>query len=216
MDLTYAQLSIAGVRPKNEDTIGFWHPETAELIRSFGIAAVIADGVGGLGRGEIASQLAVHCALETLKNSPPDTPPADILRQIVNEANRSVYDAALQQKDKAKMATTFTASIFRNDELSAAHVGDTRIYLVRNGTIKRITSDHSSVSLQVKLGLATISSARHSVKATSSSNAPTASTRTSSMTNSATSPAIIRRTKPASASSPLLKSARPTTIFPSR
>ena len=153
MDLTYAQLSIAGVREKNEDTVGFWHPETAEMIRSFGIAAIVADGVGGLGRGEIASQLAVHSALETLKNSPPDTPPVDILRQIVNEANRAIYDAALQERDQARMATTFTASIFRNDELCAAHVGDTRIYLVRNGTIKRLTSDHSYVSLQVKLGL---------------------------------------------------------------
>src|SRR5580692_2752056 len=104
MDLTYAQLSIAGVREKNEDTVGFWHPDTAELIRSFGIAAIVADGVGGLGRGEIASQLAVHSALETLKSSPPDTPPSDILRQIVNEANRAIYDAALQDKDKSRMA----------------------------------------------------------------------------------------------------------------
>src|SRR5579863_4337260 len=140
MELTYAQLSTAGpVRKKNEDTIGFWHPDTAEQIRSRGIAAIIADGVGGTGRGEIASQLAVHSALATLKNSAPNTSPADLLRQMVNEANRAVYDASMQHHEEGRMSTTFTAAIYRNDELSVAHVGDSRIYLVRNGTVKRVT-----------------------------------------------------------------------------
>ena len=154
MELTYAQLSTAGpVRQKNEDTIGFWHPDSPEQIRSLGIAAIIADGVGGSGNGEIASQLAVHSALATLKTSLPDTPPADLLRQMVNEANRAVYDASMQRRGEGRMSTTFTAAIYRNDELSVAHVGDSRIYLVRNGTVKRVTSDHSYVALQVKLGL---------------------------------------------------------------
>ncbi len=56
MDLTYAQLSVTGpVRSNNEDSVGFWKPETPELVRSVGIAAIIADGVGGTGRGEVAS-----------------------------------------------------------------------------------------------------------------------------------------------------------------
>ncbi len=154
MDLTYAQISTAGpVRPKNEDTVGFWQPDTPELVRALGIAAIVADGVGGSGHGEIASQMAVSSALATLKNSPQDQPPADLLRQMVNEANRAVYDAGMHHKDGGKMCTTFTAAIFRNDEISVAHVGDSRIYLVRGGTVKRVTSDHSYVSLQVKLGL---------------------------------------------------------------
>jgi serine/threonine protein phosphatase PrpC len=154
MELTYAQMSIAGpVRKRNEDTLGFWHPPSPELVRSLGIAAVIADGVGGTGRGEEASQLAVHSALTALKNAPVDTAPADLLRMMVNEANQAVYDEAHRTPDQGRMATTFTASIFRHDELSVAHVGDSRIYLVRKGTVKRVTSDHSYVSLQVKLGL---------------------------------------------------------------
>ena len=154
MELTYAQMSIAGpVRQRNEDTLGFWHPPTEELVRSLGIAAVIADGVGGTGRGEEATQLAVHSALTALKHAPVDTTPADLLRTMVNEANRAVYDQAHKTPDQGKMATTFTAGIFRHDELFVAHVGDSRIYLVRQGTVKRLTSDHSYVSLQVKLGL---------------------------------------------------------------
>src|SRR5580698_9944377 len=118
MDLTYAQISTDGpVRPKNEDTVGFWQPDTPELIRSLGIAAIVADGVGGSGRGEIASQLAVASALATLKSAPQDNSPADLLRQMVNEANRVVYDSGMQHRDGGRMSTTFTASIFRNDEL---------------------------------------------------------------------------------------------------
>src|SRR5581483_8883632 len=109
--------------------------------------------VGGTGRGEEASQLAVHSALTALKNAPVDTPAADLLRMMVNEANSAVYDAGMKTRAQGKMATTFTASIFRHDELFIAHVGDSRIYLVRKGTVKRVTADHSYVSLQVKLGL---------------------------------------------------------------
>lgn len=57
MDLTYAQKSVTGpVRDRNEDSVGFWQAPTAELIRAVGITAVIADGVGGTGRGEEASR----------------------------------------------------------------------------------------------------------------------------------------------------------------
>ena len=68
MDLTYAQLSITGpVRERNEDSVGFWQPATPELVRSVGIAALLADGVGGTGRGQEASQLAIGTALEVFQ-----------------------------------------------------------------------------------------------------------------------------------------------------
>jgi len=154
MDLTYAQLSITGpVRQNNEDSIGFWQPETPELVRAVGIAAIIADGVGGSGRGEVASQLAVQTALNILKGTREETEPADLLRKIFNEANKVVYDSSMHQREGGRMATTLTISIFRNDEISIGHVGDSRVYLVRNGMLRRLTSDHSYVALQVKLGL---------------------------------------------------------------
>ncbi len=154
MDLTYAQLSITGpVREKNEDCVGFWQPETPELVRSVGIAAVIADGVGGSGRGEVASQLAVQTTVNAFKGTAVETEPADLLRKVFNEANKLVYDASMHHHEEGRMATTLTVSIFRNDEISIGHVGDSRVYLIRNGTLRRLTSDHSYVALQVKLGL---------------------------------------------------------------
>jgi serine/threonine protein phosphatase PrpC len=154
MDLTYAQLSITGpVRQNNEDCIGFWQPESPELARTVGFAAIIADGVGGTGRGEVASQLAVETALKALKGTVVETEPEDLLRKIFNEANKLVYDASMHHHEEGRMATTLTVSIFRHDEVTIGHVGDSRVYLIRNGTLRRLTSDHSYVALQVKLGL---------------------------------------------------------------
>jgi serine/threonine-protein kinase len=153
MDLSYAQLTVTGpVREINEDSIGFWKPETPELVRAVGIGAIIADGVGGTERGEEASRLAVETALSLFKATQAETEPADLLRKIFNDANKLVYDAA-HHNGKGRMATTLTVSILRNDEISIGHVGDSRVYLVRNGTVSRLTSDHSYVALQVKLGL---------------------------------------------------------------
>jgi serine/threonine-protein kinase len=154
MDLTYAQLSVAGpVRQKNEDCVGFYKPQTPELIRAVGIATILADGVGGIGRGEIASQLAVKTALEVCQATQTETEPEDLLRRIFSQANRAVYDASMLDHQKGRMATTLTVSIFRNDEVAVGHVGDSRVYLISGGVIKRLTADHSYVALQVKLGL---------------------------------------------------------------
>ena len=154
MDLTFAQLSVTGpVRSNNEDSVGFWKPEKPELIRSVGIAAIIADGVGGTGRGEVASQLAVKTTLDVFKGSSTEIEPTDLLRTIFNESNKHVYDASMHDRKEGRMATTLTVSVFRHDEVVIGHVGDSRVYLIRNGVLQRLTSDHSYVALQVKLGL---------------------------------------------------------------
>jgi serine/threonine-protein kinase len=153
MDLVYAQKSVTGpVREKNEDTIGFWKPATPEQVRAVGIAAIIADGVGGTGRGQEASQLAVNTTLGALKATQDEQEADAMLRRIFNDANKTVYDAAMSDH-QGKMATTLTVSIFRNDEIFIGHLGDSRVYLIRNGVLTRLTSDHSYVALQVKLGL---------------------------------------------------------------
>ncbi len=154
MDLTYAQMSVTGpIRSNNEDCVGFWKPEKPELIRSVGIVAIIADGVGGTGRGEVASQLAVQTTLDILKNAESEIEPADLLRLVFNQSNKNVYDGSMHDRKDGRMATTLTVSIFRHDEIAIGHVGDSRVYLIRNGIIQRLTSDHSYVALQVKLGL---------------------------------------------------------------
>jgi serine/threonine protein phosphatase PrpC len=153
LKLTFAELSSTGpVRHHNEDCMGFWQPESEDdrLIR--GSIAAVADGVGGLSAGEIASRIAIDITLNTFKTAPPGEKSNQILDQIFKEANLDIYNFALESEQR-RMATTLSVGIFRNKEVCIGHVGDTRVYLVRNGQIKRLTSDHTYVEMQLKLGL---------------------------------------------------------------
>ena len=145
------QVSAAGaVRDHNEDFVAFWEPEDFYVRQSVGSIAILADGVGGVGNGEVASRMAAETALAVFKEQKPETAPAEIVRVIYEEASNRIFQTAQQ---KGKMATTLITSIFRHDKVTIAHVGDSRAYLVRAGKIKRLTTDHSYTSLQVKLGL---------------------------------------------------------------
>ena len=153
MKLTFAELSSTGpVRHHNEDCTGFWQPERDEDRLVYGSIAAVADGVGGLSSGEIASRMAIDVAINTFKTAPRDGKPNHILERIFKEANLDIYNFGLEA-EQSRMATTLTACIFRNKEVSVGHVGDTRAYLVRNGQVKRLTSDHTYVEMQLKLGL---------------------------------------------------------------
>jgi serine/threonine protein phosphatase PrpC len=154
MELSYACLSSRGpVRPNNEDFLGFWSPPNQEIERSHGALAVIADGVGGQGDGEVASQLAVQSTLDAFQQSKADLPPKQVLWQAFNAANLAVYDRGMTERDNGRMATTLTAALFRHNEVTIAHVGDCRAYLIQGGRIQQLTSDHSYVAMQLKLGL---------------------------------------------------------------
>ena len=145
------QLSSTGtVRDHNEDYIAYWEPEDFYARQNIGSIAVLADGVGGMGNGDIASKLASETAVEIFKAAKPETPPADIVREIYSETANKVFQAT---RETGRMATTMITSIFRHDKVTVAHVGDSRAYHVRAGKIRRLTTDHSYTSLQVKLGL---------------------------------------------------------------
>ncbi len=154
MELTYAELSSAGtVRPHNEDYVGFWQPETLDEKRNRGAIAVLADGVGGQGHGEVASRLAVEETLKTFREAQGDTTPQQLLMQIFNVANLAVYDKGMGNHGSQRMATTLAAAILRNDHVTVGNVGDSRVYLVRRSEIKQISTDHSYVAMQRKFGL---------------------------------------------------------------
>jgi serine/threonine protein phosphatase PrpC len=156
MELTCTERSIQGpVRPNNEDLASFLQPESLDERRIRGSVALLADGVGGEERGELASRLAIGAALKAFGEAEPDIAPATLLGRMFSAANLAVYDAAHygEHKGKGPMSTTLAASLFRHDLVAVAHVGDTRIYHLRGETLTRLTTDHSYVSLEVKLGL---------------------------------------------------------------
>ena len=156
MEVTCTERSIQGpVRSNNEDLTAFFQPDSVDERRTRGTVAILADGVGGEDRGEIASRLAVEAALQAFREAEPELAPGKLLGRMFNAANLAVYDAAHHgpQKGKGAMSTTLAVSLFRHDEVAIAHVGDTRVYHLRGETLTRLTTDHSYVSLEVKLGL---------------------------------------------------------------
>jgi serine/threonine-protein kinase len=154
MELIYAELSSPGpARENNEDYIGFWQPQTLEEKRSHGAVAVLADGVGGMDRGEVASRLAVETALKTFREAPEGKTPQQLLTLMFNEANLAVYDKAMENHGKSRMATTLSIAVLRNNEIVVGNVGDSRVYLVRKAGIEQLSTDHSYVGMQQKFGL---------------------------------------------------------------
>jgi len=152
--ITYAELSSTGpVRPHNEDFVLFWEPEGEQGRQTRGAVSLLADGVGGQGYGEVASKLAVETALRVFRDADPTTTDNQMLWRMFNAANLAVYDAGMAHGGADRMATTLTVSLFRRNEVAIGHVGDSRAYLIRQGTIKQLTADHTYVAMQVKMSL---------------------------------------------------------------
>jgi serine/threonine protein phosphatase PrpC/predicted Ser/Thr protein kinase len=141
------------VRKTNEDAVGFWQPEDEAERLERGAIAVVADGVGGMHKGEVASGMAVETAVAVFKRMNPANTVKQILRQIFETANLEIYEAGMADPQKHRMATTLSVCIFRDKELSIGHVGDTRVYLVRHEQMRKLTDDHSYTAMQVKMRL---------------------------------------------------------------
>jgi protein phosphatase len=125
------------VREKNEDYLAFWQPDDEAERLQRGAVAVVADGVGGLQSGEVASKMAVEIAIATFQRMNPANSPKQILKQIFDTANLEIYEAGMSDPNGGRgglMATTLSVCIFRDRELFIGHVGDTRVYLVRQET----------------------------------------------------------------------------------
>lgn len=153
MRLRYARVTTAGpVREINEDYLGFWESEDPLVRDKQGSIAALADGVGGLDHGEVASRLAVEEALHLFQTDPVELAPYAELRRIFSAASAKIMETA-RSNGASPMATTLVVSIFRNRTVSVAHVGDSRAYHIRKKTIRRLTRDHIATALPVKLGL---------------------------------------------------------------
>jgi protein phosphatase len=109
----------------------------------------VADGMGGAQAGEVASKVAA-AALE-------DTDPGTIsgpekVEQLIQEANRRVYERASADPSTSGMGTTMTVALVEGNEVTIGHVGDSRAYLVRNHELEQLTEDHSLVNELLKSG----------------------------------------------------------------
>jgi protein phosphatase len=110
---------------------------------------VVADGMGGAQAGEVASKIAT----ETFEQGLPDSgSPEERLAERVREANHQIHELSRSDRERAGMGTTLTAAYVDDTSVAIAHVGDSRAYLFRDGTLERLTQDHSLVEELVRQG----------------------------------------------------------------
>src|SRR3974390_712692 len=155
LELVLGQASDPGkVRTNNEDSLGSFIPNSRHQARSHGFLFAVADGVGGLDLGEVASSTAVSVLTDEFPKAQPGSMLISLLPRLVQHANAAVHDRTLAPEFRGKkMATTVVACALRHDQAVISHVGDSRCYLVRKGVAKQITQDHTWVNEQKKLRL---------------------------------------------------------------
>jgi protein phosphatase len=155
LDLEYTELTDAGpVREQNEDYLGSALPANEQEARSGGYLFVLADGVGGHEKGEVASRLAVETVIEGFRAAPKGEALTALLPRVVQKANTRVYETGRKATPGGSaMATTVVACALRYDRAVIAHVGDSRCYVIRHGLANQLTRDHTVVAEQMRMGL---------------------------------------------------------------
>lgn len=118
------------------------------------LLAVVADGIGGHLAGEVAAEVTVQRIVEEVANSD-GAQPLQILQAAVQTASQAIAERSAGQADQAGMGSTCACVWVDGDRLYTAYVGDSRIYLVRNEAIQRITVDHSWVQEAIEKGVIT-------------------------------------------------------------
>jgi serine/threonine protein phosphatase PrpC len=146
---------VGNDRPGNEDCCGHFIESADSAIW------VVADGVGGYEGGEVASAMAVELTIASYRESPESWGAAKRLHRAVQKANIEIHNRALAVPELRRMATTLTATAVSNGTLHAAHVGDCRMYLIRNARIRQLTRDHTVIGERVRMGLITPERARN-------------------------------------------------------
>ncbi|HYF28069.1 MAG TPA: Stp1/IreP family PP2C-type Ser/Thr phosphatase, partial [Baekduia sp.] len=111
---------------------------------------VVADGMGGAQAGEVASRTAVEVFARGLPDGPGSV--EERLARLVSEANARIHELASRDEARAGMGTTLTAAYLDTSEVAVAHVGDSRLYCLRDGRLEQRTDDHSLVGELVRRG----------------------------------------------------------------
>jgi serine/threonine protein phosphatase PrpC len=150
-----ANLSDVGCeRSENEDYYAYAEPESEDEFEKRGRLAVVADGMGGYKGGQIASALAVDLVRQTYFSFPSDDPQQALLEGF-RRAHEAIQEWVGNYPEFKGMGTTCTAAVLRGGELYYGHVGDSRLYLLRDSRILRLTQDHSFVNRLLERGLIT-------------------------------------------------------------
>jgi len=175
-----SQSDIGCVRQNNEDSFGYWEPEDDQQFVRKGRLAIVADGMGGYEGGQEASRLAVETVMAVYRDFGGDDPQAALI-EALQAAHQQIRQYSFAHPELRGMGTTCTVvaivptalagangaakgigkGVSNYDALYYVHVGDTRLYLIRDGQITRVTRDHSYVGRLVESGMISPEEAEH-------------------------------------------------------
>lgn len=146
--------SAQGVRPNNEDRF------VVDLDQHL---FLVADGMGGQDRGEIASGMAADIIPRVVQDRLAAQATGDhAVQEAITLANNAIVDAGKAQPEGRRMGTTAVVALHRDDQVFIASLGDSRAYLIRDGSVQQMTVDHSVAQALVASGALTPEEARHS------------------------------------------------------
>ncbi len=151
-----ARTDVGMIRSGNEDSFAVDLSDTRGVF-------MVADGMGGHAAGEVASEMAVQIVLREL-GAVQDLQAPEAAQRIgaaLQHANRSIHDRTITEIDKQGMGTTASVLLVSGARYLIGQVGDSRVYLLRDGAFVQITKDHSYVQEQVDLGNLTPEQARY-------------------------------------------------------
>jgi protein phosphatase len=151
------------VREHNEDAV-FVDPARGLVI--------LADGMGGYNAGEVASGIAISFIASALETSFFDPLPGETdgverpsashcFTKSIGLANTAIYNASLSESTYAGMGTTLVMALFFDDRITVGHIGDSRLYRLRDGEFTTVTRDHSLLQEQIDHGMITVEEARY-------------------------------------------------------
>ena len=149
------------VRSHNEDSLA--------ADEEIGLAA-LAAGMGGYNAGEVASGIAVELIRTEMKKSLTGRNPEAfdgneaerLIEAHATQANNAIYQASQSQPQYSGMGTTLVVALWHDNQMSVGHIGDSRLYRLRDGALEQITRDHSLLQEQIDSGMITKEQARHS------------------------------------------------------
>lgn len=147
--------SNAGGRPENQDCHA--SKQTAE-----GILIIVCDGMGGAAGGKLAAEMACGIVINQFEQPGPQV--TNKIVQAIKAANRAIYAKGRADRELQNMGTTIAALYLEKGQAYFFHLGDTRIYQIRNGHIEKRTADHSHVGEMVRRGILSDEQARLSVE----------------------------------------------------
>ena len=160
----YADTDIGMVRQSNQDA--YYISEENDNYK----LCILADGMGGYAGGEVASRLACMSAAEYIKDNFDNSKTyakeelLEIVKRAMEYSNKIVYDKSCQIEDLEQMGTTLEICLIYNNKVYIGHIGDSRIYRIRQDIMRKITVDHSYVQKLVKDGTITKEEAIHHPK----------------------------------------------------